>query len=217
MAKVNAPLLSFGGSGTVAGVATYSKWKGVPYVRQRVIPANPRTTAQQLTRTTFALLREMWKIAPPLLVAPWNEFAKGRPFTGMNKFVGENLRVLRGELDFTNFIGSPGARGGLPADSVTAVGGVPAGSINVTFVPPAPPTGWVLTQAVAVAFLDQDPSAYFQGVITAGFDASTPYVVPFAGLTPGSDYCVSGWLQWEKPDGSVAYSVSVTDIVTATP
>lgn len=217
MAKINAPLLSFGGSGTVAGVATYSKWKGVPYVRQRVIPANPRTTAQQLTRTTFALLREMWKIAPPLLVAPWNEFAKGRPFTGMNKFVGENLRVLRGEADFTNFIGSPGARGGLPADSITAVPGGLGGEIDVTFVPPTPPTGWTLTQAVAVAFPDQDPSNYFTGVITALSDAVAPYEINFTGLTAGADYAVSGWLQWEKPDGSVAYSVSVTDIVTATP
>lgn len=217
MAKVNAPLLSFGGSGTVAGVATYSKWKGIPYVRQRVIPANPRTTAQQLTRTTFALLREMWKIAPPLLVDPWNEFAKGRPFTGMNKFVGENLRVLRGQPDFANFIGSPGAHGGLPADDVTATPGGSAGEIDVAFTPPTPPSGWTLTGVVAIAFLDQDPSDFFQGTIIAQDDLTSPYLVEFSGLTPGADYCVSGWLQWEKPDGSVAYSVSVTDIVTATP
>ena len=49
MAKVTAPLLSFGGLGTIGKVAVYSKWKGRPYVRQYVIPGNPKTAGQTLT------------------------------------------------------------------------------------------------------------------------------------------------------------------------
>lgn len=215
MAKVNAPLLSFGGSGTIAKTVVYSKWKGVPYTRQRVIPANPQTVAQQLVRTTFSELREMWKIAPTELVAPWTEFAKGRPFTNMNKFVGENLRVVRGEPDFANFIGSPGARGGLPPVAFTPTTGSSSGEIDFAFTTPAPPSGWTLTSADVVAFPDQVPGGIFSGTFTADSVSVGPYSGTLSGLTPGADYVVSGWLVWEKPDGSPAYSVSTTSIVAA--
>ncbi len=50
MAKVTGPLMSLDASGTVGGVATFSKWKGRNYVRLRVIPQNMRTAGQQLVR-----------------------------------------------------------------------------------------------------------------------------------------------------------------------
>lgn len=50
MAKVSAPLLSFGASGSIANVQTYFPWKGLNCVRKYVIPSNPRTTAQVIQR-----------------------------------------------------------------------------------------------------------------------------------------------------------------------
>lgn len=217
MAKTTAPLLSFGADGQVAKSIVYSKWRGIPYVRRHVVPANPNTTAQQLTRTTFALLREQWKVAPAGLVLPWDTFATGRPFTGMNKYVGENLRVLRGQADFANYIGSPGARGGLPASSTSIVPGVGSGEIDVTAVAPAPPSGWTLDELQAVAFPDQSPSGIFQDAITYGSAADPAVGIGFTGLTPNTAYCVSAWLQWTKPDASLAFGVSTTAIVTSTP
>src|SRR5262245_18965190 len=96
MSKTTAPLLSFDAAGSIGKTVVYSRWRGVSYARRHVVPANPNTTAQQEVRSTFALLREMSKLAPTLALAPWDAFAKGRPFTGMNKFVGENVRVLKG-------------------------------------------------------------------------------------------------------------------------
>lgn len=211
MAKLTGPLLSFGARGQIGGALVASKWRGISYARQYVVPSNPRTVAQQTTRTTFALMREMWKLAPAGLQAPWDAFATGRPFTGMNKFVGENIRVMRGELDMNNFIGSPGARGGLPPEDMALSVAAGAGQIDATFTVPAAPAGWTLTAAAAVAFLDQDPSQIFQGVITYAEDLAAPWVVSFAGLDNAANYQVSGWLVWEKPDGTVAYSVSLTD------
>lgn len=216
MAKVTAPFLSFSGSGSIAKSMVASKWRGIKYMRQHVVPANPKTIAQQTNRAIFALTREMWKIAPALLRAPWDAFAAGRPLTGMNKFVGENVRVFQGEIDMTNFIGSPGALGGLPPDTVTIVGGGASGEIDVTSVNPAAPTGWAITGLVACAFLDQAPDGIFSGAIVAAEDAVTFNSITFAGLTGGTDYCVAAWLRWEKPDGKTAYSVGVTDIVAAT-
>ena len=47
MAKLTAPLMSFGARGKLGGSLVYSAWKGVNTARQLVTPANPNTTAQQ--------------------------------------------------------------------------------------------------------------------------------------------------------------------------
>lgn len=213
MAKVTAPLLSFGGSGQVGKSIVFGAWRGIKYARQHVTPANPRTTAQQATRTLFAELREMWKLAPDIAKAPWNLFAQGRPFLGFNKFVGENLRVLLGEVLFTNFIGSPGARGGIPSDSVTVTTGGATGEIDIAAVNPTPPDGWSITALQAMAFPDQIPGGIFDGTIVADESTVDPTALTLTVPQATTDYVVAVWLQWEKPDGTVAYSVGVTDTV----
>lgn len=215
MAKLTGPLLSFGAKGAIGKTLVASKWRGIAYARQYVVPANPRTTAQQTVRTTFALLREMWKLAPAQLQDAWNAFAAGRPFTGMNKEVGENVRVLNGELDMTNYIASPGAGGGLVPLSFNAVTGTVAGTVDTTFTVPPAPTGWTLVKAVAIGFLDQDPSGIFTGNIVVAEDAVAPYAPTLTGL-PAGELCIAcGWLVWEKPDGKLAYSVSLSDSAVA--
>ena len=56
MAKVTGPLMSLDASGTVANTATFSKWKGRNYVRQRVIPMNRQTDAQQTVRSVLGTI-----------------------------------------------------------------------------------------------------------------------------------------------------------------
>lgn len=214
MAKTTAPALSFEAKGQIAKTMVYSRWRGVPYVRRHVVPANPNTLAQQSVRKTFALLREMYKLAGPLLRATWDSFAQGRPFTGMNKFVGENVRVLNGEANMQLFIGSPGSKGGL-APLAMAVTSPVAGEINVVFTLPALPDGWTANGAVAVAFKDQDPAGFFTGGLVEGQDAAAPFdTVNLTGLETGESYVVIGYLRQMKPDGSLAYSVSLSDTIT---
>ena len=215
MAKITAPALSFSARGSIAKVMVYSNWRGVDYVRQHVIPANPQTVAQQANRTRFSTLGEMWKVAPLLLQEPWNAFATGRPFTGRNKFIGENNRVLGGEVLMTNFIGSPGARGGLVPEDVTPIAGSGAGEIDVAFTTPTPPPGWSLDAVVACAFPDQDPTVGFGGPIVVEENDTTMDSVTLVGLPADTSCVVSGWLRWIKPDATVAYSVGVTDTVNS--
>lgn len=215
MAKTRAPLLSFGGSGQIGKTMVMSSWRGIKYAREYVIPSNPQTESQQFVRTTFALLREMWKLAPSELLATWNSFAQGRPFTGMNKLVGENIRVLNGEMDMSNFIGSPGSKGGLPpVDMALSVAGG-AGEIAVDFTAPAAPPGWTLTKSVAVAFPQQAPNGIFQTPLVQQFAVAGPWDLEFTGLEAGT-YVVSGWLVWTKPNNELAYSVSLTDTAVVT-
>lgn len=214
MAKTTAPILSFGATGTVAKTVVFSRWRGIPYARRHVIPANPNTVDQQATRNVFKTMVEMWKVAGTLAVAPWDAFATGRPFVGRNAFIGQNIEVMRGETDMDLFIGSPGARGGLPPTSIALTAGT--GDITVDFTNPTPPTGWAITGAVAVAFPDQDPTSPFAGPIVEAEDASTPFdQVVLSGLAT-SLHQVRAWLVWSKPDGTTAYSASLADTETPT-
>lgn len=216
MAKLTGPLLSFGAKGQLGKAMVTASWKGIPYARQYVVPANPRTTAQQAVRTTFALLREMYKLAPAALRAPWEAFVTGRPFVPVNKFVGENLRLVNGKTDMTDFEGSPGARGGLPPAAIAAAPTANPGEIAVTVtVPDQLPDGWTINSAVACGFPDQDPSGIFTGPLVTNVDLNDPYVPTLTGLPTATLCVVSAWLVYNKPDGSLAYSVSLTD--TATP
>lgn len=215
MAKLTGPLLSFGAKGQIGKTVVISKWRGIPYARSYVVPANPKTAAQTTVRTTFALLREMWKLAPAQVQAAWNAFAAGRPFTGMNKLVGENVRVLNGEADMSSFIASPGSGGGLVPLTFNAVTGSVAGTINITMTAPAAPSGWTLVKAVATGFKDQAPDGIFAAPFVAAEDLVAPYAITLTGL-PAGELCIcSGWLVWEKPDGKLAYSVSLNDSATA--
>jgi len=210
MAKTTAPLLSFGALGTIGKTAVFSKWKGRPYVRQYVIPGNPQTAGQTLTRNTFAFANSVWKIGGSLMRAPWDRFAVGQVLTGRNAFMGRAVSVMRAETDLLLMVFSPGAKGGLAPVSQSIV----AGSLQLTstVVAPAAPTDWTLTSAIGVAIRDQNPQSgvLFTTVevedVTAG-----PYDLVFTGLTATVLYVVSVWLKWLKPDGSIAYGASIND------
>jgi hypothetical protein len=214
MAKTTAPLLSFDGKGQIGKTMVASKWRGVKYMRQYVVPANPNTVAQQRVRSIFALLREAWKLAPPGVTAAWNAFASGRPFTGMNKWVGENVRVLNNESDMDNIIFSPGAGGGLPPATASVTDGT-AGQVIVTGTAPTAPSGWVFKALAAAAFPDQDPTGIFSGPFIYGEDDTTPFSVTLAGFATGAALQVGVWAVWTKPNGALAYSVGQTFHVTA--
>jgi len=215
MAKLTAPVLSFAGSGKIAKTLVFGTWRGVKYARQYVVPANPQTTAQTQVRDIFAMMREMWKLAPDELRAPWDRMAQGRQFLGLNKFIGENLRVLNGETDMDNFIASPGAAGGLPMDAFGAATGSGSGEIDLTFTSPTPPSGWTLDAEIGVAFPDQDPTADFGGPLVVDENDPATGSMTLTGLGSAVACQAAGFIRWVKPDGSLVYSVGVTDQATS--
>ena len=56
MAKTTGPLFSLEASGTIGNTITYSRWKGRPYVRCRVIPLNPMTADQVKVRNAMRVM-----------------------------------------------------------------------------------------------------------------------------------------------------------------
>lgn len=213
MAKVVGPLLSMDASGSIAGTQVYAKWRGVPYVRQKVTPANPKTADQTKTRSVFTWLAAIWKLLDPASQAPWTASAKGQPYTNRNAFMGRNVKLLRGGTDITAMILSPGANGGLAAATATAAGG--AGEITGTMVPPTLPSGWATTNARMVAINSQDPHSDTKYTSFAAVDAATPFAPSITGLAAGT-YEVFMWFEYTKPDASIAYGPSTSTTATAT-
>lgn len=214
MAKVTAPLLSFGATGQIAKTQVYAKWKGRPYVRRHVVPSNPQTAEQSLTRGVFSFLQSVYKLNPPLVTAPWEAYARGQVMTARNAFTKFNLADLRTNGDISVFAMSPGALGGLPPTALVVTPG--ADSLSNAVTPPTTlPTGWTITGAVAAAIAEQDPETGQLYTVTAGEDLTDPYTIVLSGLDEVL-YQVFAWLVWSRPDGKIAYSPSIQGSGTPT-
>lgn len=211
MAKVSAPLLSFGASGAIAKTQVYSKWKGIPYARQHVIPANPKSADQTKTRNAFSWLNNVFKLMDADAQAPWVAYAKGKPLTARNAMLSFNIATLRAATDISGFVASPGSGGG-PGITAAAAPGA-AGEATVTITAPTLPTGWAITNAYALLILGQDPQTDSNYTSYTESDNATPWAPAFTAMTAG-DYQWSAWLEYTKPDGSVAYSPDVRGTVT---
>lgn len=70
MAKLKAPLMSLGASGAIGKALVYFGWKGLDCVREYVIPANPKTTAQNTQRGYLADAVEAIHAAESAAVSP---------------------------------------------------------------------------------------------------------------------------------------------------
>lgn len=206
MAKVNAPLLSFGAGGQIGQAQVYGKWRGRAYARRYTIPANPRTSAQRQTRDVFRWSAKLWTQLGSEARGPWDTQATGRPILGVNLFTASNVRQLRTKSDLSDLIMSNGARGGFVASdfSVTPT----SDGFEVTITPPPVPSGWEVSRVIAVAVEDQDPSENFTGLVAQGSETDSPYTVTLTGLESETSYAVSGFVEYTKPDGKLAYGPS---------
>lgn len=213
MAKVTAPLLSFNAGGAIAKTQVYAKWKGIPYARRYVVPANPQSTAQSLTRNVFTTLTQIWKNFSSDLSAPWVAFATGKALTDRNAFLKFNVASLRAGSTWTGYVGSPSANGGVALISAPATGGV--GTIDVTATAPTPPVGWTLTKVVSFARINDDPHSTTDFAVFTASDSTAPFAPAFTGLAPGA-YIVSTWPVWTKDDGKLAYGNSIESTATVT-
>lgn len=216
MSRVTAPLLSFSGSGQIAKTQVYSSWKGIPYVRRYVVPANPRSTGQVLTRNTFSFLNNIWKIAGADFVAPWTLAAKSQQMTNRNLFLKRNIGFLREAVDLTGLIMSPGAAGGI-AGGIT----ITPGNDQLTFAgtPPSPlPNGWSVVKLVGAAILQQDPQTDTDYEVFTVSDATSAYSVVMSGLASATPYVAAGWWVYQRSASAtdLAYSQGVGAEYTTT-
>ena len=207
MAKVSGPLLSMRATGTIGKTNVYAAWRGIPYVRQHVVPSNPNTAGQIATRTVFSFLNDLYRRYGPLALAPWAAYANGRAFAPRNGQIKQNLPVLRSEVALTNYIASPGALGGPAVAGMVTGAGAIAGDVTATITVGALPAGWTLASLVAFAIIDQDPAGALTPDIAEDSNAGPSGTIITLNMdAAGSDYLLCGWATYTRPDGTIAYS-----------
>ena len=207
MAKLTGPLLSLGASGTVAKTTVFSSWRGVSYVRKHVVPANPQSTAQMVTRDLFSALQAIWKMLPSAVQLIWTTSAKGQPVTDRNLFTQTNIKNTGTITDGTMLEFVTTAKGGLVPASVVVTAG--SDEIKGVITAPTPPIGFTVS---SVGFVGMDitagvPPLDATSVPQAGTAGSSPGTITLTGLVSGNTYQVQGYVGWTKPDGSTGYWV----------
>ena len=89
MVRVTGPFLSLDARGTIASTLTASSWKGISYIRSRVIPHNPKSADQYSVRTVLTIGVSKWRFGTVTAVKKnfWNSYAKGLGESGFNRFI----------------------------------------------------------------------------------------------------------------------------------
>ena len=89
MVKTTGPFLSLDARGTLADTLTGSFWRGVNYIRTRVVPHNPKTAKQVGVRTVLTDGVSKWRFGSVTQLNKnfWNTYAKGLSESGFNRYV----------------------------------------------------------------------------------------------------------------------------------
>lgn len=118
----------------------FSKWKGINYIRSRVIPANPKTAAQVAIREALAQLVSLWQDMEAEVKPNWDSYVSGRDYSGFNHFIGKNAVSERDDvlLNITQEVGFTVLSVWTPS-----TGGDP-GEIDVAFAPDPVPADTTL-------------------------------------------------------------------------
>ena len=95
MVKVTGPGMSLDASGTLADALVFSKWKGRNYIRERVIPANPKSGPQVGVRAMFKFLSQIWDGLADADKATWLDRADDLVASKFNAFMSYNQRRWR--------------------------------------------------------------------------------------------------------------------------
>jgi len=209
MARLTAPLLSLGASGTIGKALVFASWKGIDYARVHVIPANPKSAAQQEIRGVFSTLTEMWKRMPIAARNPFITAARGQPLTARNKHIQVNVAVLQDAVNLDDLVMSVSTGSSVPPAAV-APSEAPAGSITLDITPPTVPAGYTLRSYYAAAVQDGDPSpvlirtTFYESVASPGVQIVIP-VLP-ASVT----FQWGCWIQYTRiADAVDFYSAAV--------
>ena len=91
MARVTGPMMSVSASGKFGGSMVFATWKGRPYVRQLVIPSNPKAAMQVGVRVMMSFLAPLWNALGAGIKDDYDALALSRQISAFNAFIGENL------------------------------------------------------------------------------------------------------------------------------
>lgn len=140
MVKVYGPMMSLDASGTLAKAVTYSKWKGRNYVRERVIPSNPKSGAQTGRRGMFRFLTQAWNALSAADKATYQDLADQLVVSTFNAFVSYNMKLWHNFLTPSQDIAT--AKVGNGSDNVITAAAWEENRIKITLAGTALAEHW---------------------------------------------------------------------------
>lgn len=95
MVKVIGPCFGLDARGTLGKSLTYSIRKGVNYIRNYVVPRNPKTAAQLQNRGAFedGVSKWRWEVIPTYQKTDWASYSAGTTESGFNRFMRYYLKA----------------------------------------------------------------------------------------------------------------------------
>ncbi len=197
MAQITFSPLIVAASGKVKDTV-FSIWKGRPYIRARVTPSNPQSTAQTLQRDIMTAAVAMWQGMHAALVTAWNAYATAYRMSGYNSCSKRNASTdapngdgsaarMQAACNYFPALMQPTA-GAASLDTLTVVTGVGAsGTIDLAWAAGT----WTSSDKVYIgAYNAQDPVLVgTPGTTMQEIDADTAVAI-ITGLTAGEDYNV---------------------------
>jgi len=132
MAKVTGPLMSISASGTFGGTLVFAEWNGRAYVREHVIPSNPKSAMQTGIRSLWKFLSKFWATISSQNKATWLAIATAQQISNFNAYMQYNMDRWQNFFAPTQANPAAEASAGLTVTTQTLTGAVGYASIAVT-------------------------------------------------------------------------------------
>jgi len=184
MVKVAGPALSLDASGSIAGIMTFSKWKGRPYVRSLVRPSNPRSGGQVGVRSMFKFLAQNWAGIGAAPKATWEDRADQKIVSPFNAFMSYNQARWRDFLAPSD--SDPAAATDTPATTgvITTAAGVRSATLTIPITSADDGWGVLAFRGTPTGF-----STAFDNLIGVGLiDGTADVTIVDTPLDPGTYY-----------------------------
>lgn len=218
MAKIKFGMMMTDARGKLGG-QVFSKNRAGAYVRTKVTPVNPRTAAQQLSRSILGTLSASWSGLTEVQRRAWNNavedwqrtdvFGDLRKPTGKNLFTGLNKELLQSDQPQ---ILNPPAKVVVPELTISGVTGS-EGDQDLTVSTIGDTTGAILQiratpeLSAGTTFIDDKLRVidYVTGGVNVNPDVSNAYIDKFGNFTLGANIWVE--VKVVMPNGQTSVPV----------
>lgn len=184
MVKVVAPAMSLDASGTLAGTLVFSKWKGRSYVRERVIPSNPKSGGQVGMRSMFKFLSQNWADLLTAEKATWEDLAADDVVSPFNAYMKKNQARWRNFKGVSKAYPSTDDSTMPTAATLAAAGGIRQATLTFTYADIK--EGWAM-----ILFRSPTPiftASWANAIAIVPIEATSPTVYIDSPLDAGSYY-----------------------------
>lgn len=108
MSKVTGPLFSLDARAALGGAIVYSYWRGINYVRARVVPRNPQSSLQTAIRNLITDATQAWHNEDSPIdsayKAAYIAAAGGQRYSGFNLYVKDAVGKNEGSSYTAPFV-----------------------------------------------------------------------------------------------------------------